>query len=610
MQMIRLASLFNGFLWLVIAVPLFAAQVDDIRIVIDVSGSMQQTDPNNLRAPALRLINGLIPTGSKAGVWTFGRYVNMEVKWGTVNSKWRKLADEGANKIHSRGQFTNIESALKRASKGWGKKDIKTSRNLILLTDGKVDISKDKAKNALSRSNVLSKSIPELIKKGIKVHTIALSDKTDEALLKRLALKTSGSFEVAKSAEDLQRIFLHMFERATKPDTVPLKDNTFTIDESISEMTLLVFRKGKKETALIQPPDKKKNSQSKHAENVRWRFERGYDLITVSKPQPGKWSLDAEVDEDNRVMIVTKLKLIVADLPAYVTPDKALNLNVELHSDDIKINKKSFLKFVDFNLQHSVGEQTKNLPLKLKKSRKVKDKGIYLQQVQAPLVEGKHEVVVKADARTFTRSKRFIIEVQWPIKVDVKKALQPATYNLSITGRDEYIKSETLQLDVLLIKPDGSQDKLVVKNPGNQPALKVLANQQDGVHKIQIKMKAETVEGKTIEHTLDDYSVLGVKQELKSKKEIESKDKSPEVKSTDNKSDSEVSKPAEIIDEQTSENETDSDWLNTLIYVGVANLIVILIVVGSIIFIRKRKKVDEIELFEDELDEEEDEVND
>ena len=25
---------------------------------------MQQTDPNNLRAPALRLINGLIPTGS------------------------------------------------------------------------------------------------------------------------------------------------------------------------------------------------------------------------------------------------------------------------------------------------------------------------------------------------------------------------------------------------------------------------------------------------------------------------------------------------------------------------------------------------------------------
>lgn len=52
----------------------------DFRVVIDVSGSMKQTGPQNLRVPALKLINGLIPTGSRAGVWTFGRYVNMAVK--------------------------------------------------------------------------------------------------------------------------------------------------------------------------------------------------------------------------------------------------------------------------------------------------------------------------------------------------------------------------------------------------------------------------------------------------------------------------------------------------------------------------------------------------
>ncbi|MCK4709175.1 MAG: VWA domain-containing protein, partial [Gammaproteobacteria bacterium] len=335
-QMIRSAFLLHGLLWFLLAFPLHAAQVDDIRILIDVSGSMQKTDPDNLRVPALRLINGLIPTGSKAGVWTFGRYVNMEVKWGTVNARWRKQADAGAKKIHSRGQFTNIEGALKRATKGWEKSDPNTSRNLVLLTDGKVDISKNAAKNALSRSNVLYKSIPDLVKRGIKVHTIALSDQTDEALLKRIALKTSGSFEVAESADDLQRIFLHMFERATKPDTVPLKDNSFIIDKSISEMTLLVFRKNPRETQLIQP-DKGKNSEPSHAKNVNWRFERGYDLITVVKPQPGKWSLDAELDDDNRVMIVTKLKLVVDDLPAYITPDTPINVKLEVHSDNKRI---------------------------------------------------------------------------------------------------------------------------------------------------------------------------------------------------------------------------------------------------------------------------------
>ena len=596
--MIRSASLFNGLFWLLLSLPLYSAQVDDIRIVIDVSGSMQQTDPDNLRAPALRLINGLIPSGSKAGVWTFGRYVNMEVKWGTVNDRWRKLADEGAKKIHSKGQFTNIESALKRATKGWDKKDDKTSRNLILLTDGKVDISKDPAKNALSRSNVLEKSIPELIKKGIKVHTIALSNRTDEVLLKRLALKTSGSFEIAKSAEDLQRIFLHMFERATKPDTVPLKDNSFTIDKSISEMTLLVFRKGNKETTLIHP-DNNKSSQSKHAKNVRWRFERGYDLITVVKPQSGVWKLDAELDDDNRVMIVTKLKLMVDELPAYMTTDEALNIKLELHNQDKKISKKSFLKFVEFNLQHSAGEKITKLPLQPKKSRKVKDKGIYLQEIQAPLVEGKHEVVVNADARTFSRSKRFIVEVQWPVKVDIKKATKPGTYNLSILGRDEYINSATLELELLLIKPDGSQQPIEVKNPGGQPAIKILANQQDGLYKIQIKMKAKTVEGKTIEHTLDDYVVLGAKVEVQQDKEEDTVEKEDKTN---------VEEPAEIVEETIEENETD--WLNIVIYIVAANVIVILIVVGSVIFIRKRKKNDDIKLFEDELDDAEGEVND
>src|SRR5210317_1117079 len=166
----------------------------DFRIVIDVSGSMKQTDPQNLRVPALKLINGLIPTGSRAGVWTFGRYVDMAVKWGRVDDAWRKRADLGADKIHSNALLTNIESALARASVGWDKPDAKTSRILLLLTDGKVDISSDPAKNAKSRDRLLSKGLAQYKSSGAQIHTIALSDGTDEVLLKQLALETGGSF--------------------------------------------------------------------------------------------------------------------------------------------------------------------------------------------------------------------------------------------------------------------------------------------------------------------------------------------------------------------------------------------------------------------------------
>ena len=33
----------------------------DVRVVIDVSGSMKQNDPNDLRIPALNLLIGLLP---------------------------------------------------------------------------------------------------------------------------------------------------------------------------------------------------------------------------------------------------------------------------------------------------------------------------------------------------------------------------------------------------------------------------------------------------------------------------------------------------------------------------------------------------------------------
>ncbi|OQX44630.1 MAG: hypothetical protein B0D88_02055 [Candidatus Sedimenticola endophacoides] len=72
----------------------------DVRVLIDISGSMKQNDPRNLRRPALRLLVGLLPEDARAGVWTFGQYVNMQVPLGKVDTGWKGRAREGASKIH------------------------------------------------------------------------------------------------------------------------------------------------------------------------------------------------------------------------------------------------------------------------------------------------------------------------------------------------------------------------------------------------------------------------------------------------------------------------------------------------------------------------------
>jgi len=71
----------------------------DVRLVMDVSGSMKQNDPNNLRQPAVGLLLELLPEDSTAGVWTFGKWVNMLIPHKTVDENWRQSAAAEAQSL-------------------------------------------------------------------------------------------------------------------------------------------------------------------------------------------------------------------------------------------------------------------------------------------------------------------------------------------------------------------------------------------------------------------------------------------------------------------------------------------------------------------------------
>ena len=199
-----------------------ADPVDDVRVLIDISGSMKRTDPNNLRRPALRLFTSLLPKDADAGVWTFGQWTNMLVKHGPVDKAWKDKARKAADKISSHGLRTNIEDVLRRATWDWKRPDAGHRRSLILLTDGLVDISKKSAENAASRERILNEILPRLQQAGVTIHTIALSSESDASLLEQLAAATGGWFETIDSADGLERLFLRMFEKVSKADTLPL----------------------------------------------------------------------------------------------------------------------------------------------------------------------------------------------------------------------------------------------------------------------------------------------------------------------------------------------------------------------------------------------------
>ena len=96
-----------------------ALAAPDIRVLVDVSGSMKTTDPQNLRIPALKLLAELLPANATAGIWVFDQKVVPLMPVATVTPQWKQKARASAAKIHSRGLFTHIEAALAAASRDW-----------------------------------------------------------------------------------------------------------------------------------------------------------------------------------------------------------------------------------------------------------------------------------------------------------------------------------------------------------------------------------------------------------------------------------------------------------------------------------------------------------
>ncbi len=320
----------------------------DLRILIDVSGSMKKNDPHNLRIPAIRLISGLLPYKIKAGIWIFSGKTKRLVALSKVTKKWKRIALKRSTRIHSRGRYTNIEAALRTVSLGWNNKSKHYNRHLIILTDGMIDISKSAEKNNKSRYRIYKLLIPALKKAGVKVHTIALSDNADHSLLRSLSAQTNGWYNRINNTNSLHRIFLKLFENSTKTDKVPITANRFKIDKSVQDMTVLVFRQSNSKPGALLTPSGKRWTAKSHPPSIKWMHEDNFELVTVNKPEAGQWGIVSKLDPDNRVMIVTNLKLNHTRLPQALIKGEQLTLNAHLSQKNKPIRKKRFMRLVKF----------------------------------------------------------------------------------------------------------------------------------------------------------------------------------------------------------------------------------------------------------------------
>lgn len=462
---------------------------DEVQVLIDVSGSMKQNDPRNLRIDASKLLISLLPEGAKVSIWLFAEKTAALTHSDAVDAEWKKQALKSTSQIHSQGLYTNIEDAIQTVlSDGFKGKGAK---HLILLTDGVVDISKDIMVSADSRERILSEWIPRLQQENIQVQTIALSDQADKELLDKLAFDTGGWTETAESAEQLQRTFLKMAQKAAPKDTLPLVGNQFSVDSGVKEFSVLAFKKPNSAPSQLQTPEQKKINKQTASANVAWLENAAYDLITVKQPGVGDWRLEAETDPDNQVMIVTDLKMQLDDLPNFIAPKEAVILKVYFTDQGKLISRADFLNMISIV---ATLDQQKPLSMPM-----LSGEPGFFELTFEDLSAGKHSFKIVADGKTFKREIDREIEVV-ATAIAVEKVIDAERREVALQLRPDaaLLDVTTLAIEAAIQRVGTPVEKKVIESKEGVWTIKIDGVPPGSEVTVNFNASVKTLDGKTI----------------------------------------------------------------------------------------------------------------
>ncbi|MCG7602147.1 VWA domain-containing protein [Halomonas sp. McH1-25] len=294
----------------------WAQERPDVRLVVDVSGSMKQNDPNRLSGSALELLVSLMPSGASSGLWTFGSDVSNILPTSQVDEGWRRRALALKPALVDYQQYTDIEQAIRTAAQA---DPASGERHLILLTDGVVDVPAPRgdkqAADAASRRRLLEELAPELADRGVVIHTIAFSPGVDLSLVEQLATMSGGLATVAENPEALLRAFLDVLDRIFPVEQVPLQEGRFTIDERVDSFSALLFHDPDSPPLTLVGPAGQRYTAKDHPDTIQWQAQDRFDVITVPSPGAGEWRIEGNIGDDSRINVDSSLTLRTSEMP-------------------------------------------------------------------------------------------------------------------------------------------------------------------------------------------------------------------------------------------------------------------------------------------------------
>jgi len=148
--------------------------------------------------------------------------------------------------------------------------------------------------------------------------------------LQALTLATGGRFWDAKTSSDLITTILKFYERLGPHQEAPITGADFRLDQWVKQAVVVALRSVPGKAVMLTTPTGARLSPRARVRNVSWEAGQDYDLITLSAPRPGVWSLAGARPADSRVFLDTDIILDTTGVPLVVGADEAIPVTAAL----------------------------------------------------------------------------------------------------------------------------------------------------------------------------------------------------------------------------------------------------------------------------------------
>lgn len=290
-----------------------ASKVDAV-LVVDVSNSMNTSDPGKIGNEAMKMFIDMLSTqNDKVGIVAYTDVVQREKALLNITSEADKQELKTFIDGLNRGAYTDTSVGVKEAIRIL--QDGKTAGHapmIVMLADGNNDFKKTTGRTESQSDQDMAQAVAEAKNSGVPIYTIGLNadGKLNKNKLADIAQQTGGKSFITSSADDLPNILSEIFASNLKLKVVPLQsitangdyqDVTVTVpNDSVLEANISIMSSKPVDARLIDPSG---NTKPIPSSDVLLSKSKSYSLIKLLKPVAGDWKLQVKGVQQDQIDI-------------------------------------------------------------------------------------------------------------------------------------------------------------------------------------------------------------------------------------------------------------------------------------------------------------------